>query len=111
MTRRFRPLAVMVLAAAGLPGGLVAQVAGMPVRNAGIGTGIAMASRYERWDDPVLHAKLAVFPPLVMGVVKSATGGYALGFILMALVALGCLAVLQTVRSPRQTAAPAPAGR
>lgn len=25
-----------------------------------IGTGIAMASRYERWDDPVLHAKLAV---------------------------------------------------
>jgi nitrate/nitrite transporter NarK len=28
------------------------------------------------------------FPPLVMGVVKSATGGYALGFALMALVAL-----------------------
>jgi NNP family nitrate/nitrite transporter-like MFS transporter len=47
------------------------------------------------------------FPPLVMGVVKSATGGYALGFILMALVALGCLVVLQTVRAPRATAAPA----
>jgi hypothetical protein len=31
------------------------------------------------------------FPPLVMGVVKSATGGYAVGFALMALVALGCL--------------------
>ena len=44
MTRRFRPLAVMVLAAAGLPGGLVAQVAGMPVRNAGIGTGISIAA-------------------------------------------------------------------
>jgi NNP family nitrate/nitrite transporter-like MFS transporter len=48
------------------------------------------------------------FPPLVMGVVKSATGGYALGFILMALVALGCLAVLQTVRAPSRTRAPAP---
>jgi NNP family nitrate/nitrite transporter-like MFS transporter len=34
------------------------------------------------------------FPPLVMGIVKSATGGYALGFILMALVAVACLAVL-----------------
>jgi NNP family nitrate/nitrite transporter-like MFS transporter len=34
------------------------------------------------------------FPPLVMGAVKSATGGYALGFALMALVAVACLAVL-----------------
>jgi NNP family nitrate/nitrite transporter-like MFS transporter len=34
------------------------------------------------------------FPPLLMGVVKSATGGYALGFVLLAAVALGCLAVL-----------------
>jgi MFS transporter, NNP family, nitrate/nitrite transporter len=34
------------------------------------------------------------FPPLVMGVVKSATGGYGLGFVLMALVALICLGVL-----------------
>jgi NNP family nitrate/nitrite transporter-like MFS transporter len=34
------------------------------------------------------------FPPLVMGVVKSATGGYALGFALMALVAVACLVVL-----------------
>jgi NNP family nitrate/nitrite transporter-like MFS transporter len=34
------------------------------------------------------------FPPLVMGVVESATGGYALGFILMALVAVACLVVL-----------------
>jgi NNP family nitrate/nitrite transporter-like MFS transporter len=38
------------------------------------------------------------FPPLVMGVVKSATGGYALGFILMALVALACLSVLLALR-------------
>jgi MFS transporter, NNP family, nitrate/nitrite transporter len=35
------------------------------------------------------------FPPLVMGVVKSATGGYALGFVLMAVVALVCLGVLR----------------
>jgi NNP family nitrate/nitrite transporter-like MFS transporter len=34
------------------------------------------------------------FPPLVMGVVKTATGGYALGFLLLAAVALGYLAVL-----------------
>ncbi|HET9740379.1 MAG TPA: MFS transporter [Solirubrobacteraceae bacterium] len=45
------------------------------------------------------------FPPLVMGVVKSATGGYALGFILMALVALGSLLVLRVLRGA-QPAAP-----
>ena len=33
-----------------------------------------------------------------MGVVKSAPGGYALGFVLMALVALGCLVVLGIIR-------------
>jgi NNP family nitrate/nitrite transporter-like MFS transporter len=37
------------------------------------------------------------FPPLVMGVVKTATGGYGLGFILMALVAAACLLVLRAV--------------
>jgi NNP family nitrate/nitrite transporter-like MFS transporter len=37
------------------------------------------------------------FPPLVMGIVKSATGGYGLGFVLMALVAVACLAVLRGV--------------
>jgi len=53
------------------------------------------------------------FPPLVMGIVKSASGGYALGFGLMALVALACLLVLGAVRVPhssgpaRQTEAPA----
>ena len=46
------------------------------------------------------------FPPLVMGVVKSATGGYALGFILMALTALACLSVLVGLR----VATPARAG-
>jgi NNP family nitrate/nitrite transporter-like MFS transporter len=41
------------------------------------------------------------FPPLVMGVVKSATGGYGLGFVLMALVAFICLGVLWAVgRAP-----------
>jgi NNP family nitrate/nitrite transporter-like MFS transporter len=34
------------------------------------------------------------FPPLVMGMVKSATGGYAVGFLLMGAVALACLVVL-----------------
>ncbi len=38
------------------------------------------------------------FPPLVMGVVKSATGGYALGFVLMALVGVACLGVLAALR-------------
>ena len=43
------------------------------------------------------------FPPLVMGVVKSVTGGYALGFALMALVALACLLVLaRLARRPRR---------
>jgi MFS transporter, NNP family, nitrate/nitrite transporter len=44
------------------------------------------------------------FPPLVMGVVKSATGGYALGFALMALVALACLVVLRALRVPQAAA-------
>jgi NNP family nitrate/nitrite transporter-like MFS transporter len=37
------------------------------------------------------------FPPLVMALVKSATGGYALGFVLMAGVAVGCLFVLMRI--------------
>ena len=45
------------------------------------------------------------FPPLVMGIVKSATGGYALGFALMALVALACLVVLRALRVPQTAAA------
>jgi NNP family nitrate/nitrite transporter-like MFS transporter len=42
------------------------------------------------------------FPPLVMGVVKSATGGYAVGFLLMAVVALVCLAVLGALSRDRR---------
>jgi NNP family nitrate/nitrite transporter-like MFS transporter len=42
------------------------------------------------------------FPPLVMGIVKSATGGYGLGFVLMALVALACLLVLGALGRPRR---------
>lgn len=45
------------------------------------------------------------FPPLVMGIVKSATGGYALGFVLMALVAGACLVALAAVRPPPADAA------
>ena len=41
------------------------------------------------------------FPPLVMGVVKTATGGYALGFVLMALVGVACFAVLMRLRVAR----------
>jgi NNP family nitrate/nitrite transporter-like MFS transporter len=37
------------------------------------------------------------FPPLVMGAIKSSTGGYALGFLLMALVAVACLVVLRAL--------------
>ena len=47
------------------------------------------------------------FPPLVMGVVKGATGGYALGFVLMALVAIACLVVLAALN--RGAAQPATA--
>lgn len=51
------------------------------------------------------------FPPLVMGVVKSATGGYALGFVLMALVAVACLLVMRRLEAgpPPQPARPSPA--
>ncbi|MFN8151030.1 MAG: MFS transporter [Solirubrobacterales bacterium] len=38
------------------------------------------------------------FPPLVMGIVKGATGGYALGFALMALVAVACFLTLRSLR-------------
>lgn len=34
------------------------------------------------------------FPPLLLGLVKQLTGGFALGFVLLALFALACLAVL-----------------
>jgi len=46
------------------------------------------------------------FPPLVMGAVKSATGGYGLGFVLMGLVAAICLLVVGAVR-PRHRKQPA----
>jgi hypothetical protein len=45
-----------------------------------------------------------------MGIVKSATGGYALGFLLMALVAVACLIVLGAISAP-QRAESVPAGR
>ena len=50
------------------------------------------------------------FPPLVMGIVKSATGGYGLGFILLAAVAAGALAVLARLGPPAPRTAPAEAG-
>ena len=47
------------------------------------------------------------FPPLVLGVVRDATGSYALGFILLALFAIGCLLVdvLFVRRHPAGTSA------
>jgi NNP family nitrate/nitrite transporter-like MFS transporter len=39
------------------------------------------------------------FPPLVLGVVKQWTGGYALGFVLLAVFALACLVVLVVGRA------------
>jgi len=44
MTRRTRLLALLLVTAAGHAGGLVAQVDGLPVRNAGVGTGIGIAA-------------------------------------------------------------------
>jgi NNP family nitrate/nitrite transporter-like MFS transporter len=41
------------------------------------------------------------FPPLVMGIVKSATGSYTLGFLLLVLVAVGALVVLARLSDDR----------
>ncbi len=49
------------------------------------------------------------FPPLVMGIVKSATGGYAVGFVLLAIVAVACLAVLRGLQPGKPAAAAVPA--
>ena len=46
------------------------------------------------------------FPPLLLGFVKDATGSYALGFVLLALFAFLCLAVVLLLR--RQAPVPAP---
>jgi NNP family nitrate/nitrite transporter-like MFS transporter len=42
------------------------------------------------------------FPPLVMGSVKSATGSYTLGFVLLAAVAVICLAVVKLLERRQQ---------
>lgn len=44
MTRPTRLLALLLVAAAGSAGGLLAQVTGLPVRNAGVGTGFGIAA-------------------------------------------------------------------
>jgi nitrate/nitrite transporter NarK len=41
------------------------------------------------------------FPPLVMAIVKSATGSYVLGFLLFAAVAVACLIVLERFERTR----------
>jgi NNP family nitrate/nitrite transporter-like MFS transporter len=46
------------------------------------------------------------FPPLVMAVVKSLTGSYTIGFVLLAAVALACLIVLMRFDRPRSKPAP-----
>ena len=48
------------------------------------------------------------FPPLVMALVKSQTGSYALGFVLMAVVAVIAFVVLIAVSRTRSPGAPAP---
>lgn len=51
------------------------------------------------------------FPPLVMGAVRQSTGGYALGFVLLGLAALACVALnersLRMPRAPRRPQVPA----
>lgn len=52
------------------------------------------------------------FPPLVLGVVRDATGAYTIGFILLALFAIGCLLVnLFFVRQRPSGTSPATEGR
>jgi NNP family nitrate/nitrite transporter-like MFS transporter len=50
------------------------------------------------------------FPPLVMGIVKEATGGYALGFVLLAIVAVLCLLLLNRLGRGATEPEPAAAG-
>jgi MFS transporter, NNP family, nitrate/nitrite transporter len=51
------------------------------------------------------------FPPLVMAIVKSITGAYTIGFILLAAVAVACLIVLTRIeRRPAPPGAPATVG-
>jgi MFS transporter, NNP family, nitrate/nitrite transporter len=47
------------------------------------------------------------FPPLVMAIVKGITGGYFLGFLLLAVVGVLCLAVLTGLGGRRPQPAPA----
>jgi NNP family nitrate/nitrite transporter-like MFS transporter len=49
------------------------------------------------------------FPPLVMALVKSLTGSYTLGFVLLAAVAVACLLVLTSIDRGRTKPAPATA--
>lgn len=51
----------------------------------------------------------AFFPPLVLGVVKSATGGYAVGFILLAVLAAACMLLLLRLGAAPSSARTAPA--
>lgn len=44
------------------------------------------------------------FPPLLLGLVRDATGTYALGFVLLAVFAVGCLTVLLSMRRARPAA-------
>jgi NNP family nitrate/nitrite transporter-like MFS transporter len=47
------------------------------------------------------------FPPLVMAIVKGITGGYFLGFLLLAMVGVLCLAVLMGLGGRQREPAPA----
>ena len=42
------------------------------------------------------------FPPLVLGLVRNATGSYLLGFVALSFFALGCGIVCYEVRTSRQ---------
>jgi NNP family nitrate/nitrite transporter-like MFS transporter len=99
-------LALVLAAAYTSMGPLTAACLTMAVA-LGLGTGAVFKLVPEWFPDRVGAVTGAVgaagglggfFPPLVMGVVKSATGGYAVGFVLMALVAVGCLVVLRALR-------------
>jgi NNP family nitrate/nitrite transporter-like MFS transporter len=51
------------------------------------------------------------FPPLVMSFVRSATGSYSVGFLLLAATSLACLFILWLMRSPARPVEAPTAGR
>ncbi len=78
-------LLLAMAAALGLGNGAIFGLVGTQVPAAGVGsvTGLVGAA----------GGLGGFFPPLVLGVVQDATGAYTLGFVFLAIFAIGCLLV------------------